>query len=148
MYIVEKQEWKMAFRLHTFALSTQALHHPPSSSLHLQGDSVGLFLLSPSLFSPLELHPKKREKKESTGSTRAQPACWFGEIQMEHVKIYIKKKLFSFHYHTWNHTKDWWEFTENKYKKQANRSTANASSKARPTIASSTSIHFGYQHTL
>jgi hypothetical protein len=64
MYIVEKQEWKMAFRLHTFALSTQALHHPPSSSLHLQGDSVGLFLLSPSLFSPLKLHPKKKEKRE------------------------------------------------------------------------------------
>ena len=73
MYIVEKQEWKMAFRLHTFALSTQALHHPPSSSLHLQGDSVGLFLLSPSLFSPLKLHPKKREKKRALDPQELNP---------------------------------------------------------------------------
>jgi hypothetical protein len=63
MYIVEKQEWKMAFRLHTFALSTQALHHPPSSSLHLQGDSVGsIFVISFSVF-PTQVAPEKAIKK-------------------------------------------------------------------------------------
>ena len=48
--------------------ATQALHHPPSSSLYLQGDSVGS--VSPHSVAP----EKEKEKKESIGSTRAQPA--------------------------------------------------------------------------